>query len=75
MVHIYSKEWRHSDDCMLSIVICEFGFREKLMPVALFIVDVALEVLLECLVHVFGLSVCLWVKCCEEFGLGASKLH
>ena len=75
MVPIYSKEWRHSGDCVLGVVICEFSSRKELMPVVLFIVDVALEVLLECLIRAFGLSVCLWVECCREFGLGASKLH
>ena len=75
MVPIYSKEWRHSGDYVLGVIICEFSSWKELMPVVLFIVNVAPEVLLECLIRVFDLSVCLWVECCGEFGLGASKLH
>ena len=70
VISFISKEWGYSCSSTRSIVISELRKCEKFGPVVLLIVAVYAEVLFQCLVGAFGLSVTFWV-----ISGGEVKLH
>ena len=52
-----SEEWGYSGGSTRGIVVCKFHEREKLSPVFLLIVAVNPDVLFQCLISAFGLSI------------------
>ena len=75
VVSVDGEEWKHSCSYILGIVVCKFGCREELVPIVLFVVNVAMKVLFEYLVHALDLPINLLVECCEELSFGAHKFH
>jgi len=57
MISLVGKEWGYSSGSTQSIVVCKLCEQEKFLPVDLLVVAVNSEVLFQCLVGVFGLSV------------------
>ena len=57
VISLVSKEWGYSGGSTRGIVVCELREREKLSPVVLLIIEVNPDVLFQCLISVFGLSV------------------
>ena len=69
MISFVGKERGYSCSSTWSIVVCEFCKRKKFGPIVLLIIAVYLEVLFQCLVGVFGLSVSFWVISRSEMKL------
>jgi len=61
MVTLIGKEWRNSCGCTWSIVVGKFGKREKFRPVILLIIAEDSQVLFQCLIESFSLTVAFWV--------------
>ena len=57
VISLVSKEWGYSGGSTRGIVVCEFCERKKLSPVVLLVVAVNPDVLFQCLISAFGLSV------------------
>ena len=57
VISLVSEEWGYSGGSTRGIVVCEFHKREKLSPVVLLVVAVNPDVLFQCLISAFGLSV------------------
>ena len=57
VISLVSEEWGYSSGSTQGIVVCELREREKLSPVVLLVVAVNPDVLFQCLIGVFGLSV------------------
>ena len=57
VISFVSEEWGYSGGSTRGIVVCEFHEREKLSPVVLLVVAVNPDVLFQCLISAFGLSV------------------
>jgi len=57
VISLVGKEWRYSCSSTWSIVVSELQERKKSLPIVLLIVAVNLEVLFQCLVGAFSLSV------------------
>ena len=57
VIFLVSEEWGYSGGTTRGIVVCKFHKREKLSPVVLLVVAVNLDVLFQCLVSAFSLSV------------------
>ena len=64
MVSFIRKERGELRRGMRSVVVREFRERKEGDPVVLLIVDVCLEVLLECAICPLSLSICLQVESC-----------
>jgi hypothetical protein len=61
VITLVCKERRYAGRCVRSVVERKLSKREKLSPVVLVIRTIHADVLLEGLIHVFRLSVGLWV--------------
>ena len=70
VVSLVSKERRHSGSCARSVIVCEFCEWKEVSPVVLLIVAINSEVLLQCLVRAFCLSISFGVMSGREM-----KLH
>ena len=57
VISLVSEEWGYSGGSTRGIVVCELRKWEKLPPVVLLIIAVNLDVLFQCLISAFGLSV------------------
>ena len=57
VISLVSKEWGYSSGSTRGIVVCELHKREKLSPVVLLVVAVNPDILFQCLICAFGLSV------------------
>ena len=57
VISLVSEEWGYSGGSTRGIVVCELREREKLSPVVLLVVAVNPDVLFQCLISAFGLSV------------------
>ena len=57
VISLVSKEWGYSSGSTRGIVVCELHEQEKLSPVVLLVVAVNPDVLFQCLISAFGLSV------------------
>ena len=57
MVSFIGKKWRDSSGGIRSVIISKFGDGEQIQPIVLLVVAVYLEVFLQGLIHLFGLSV------------------
>ena len=57
VISLVGKEWRYSCSSTWSIIISEFHEWKKFLPIVLLVIAVNLEVLFQCLVGAFGLSV------------------
>ena len=57
VISLISEEWGYSGGSTRGIVVCELREREKLSPVVLLVVAVNPDVLFQCLISAFGLSV------------------
>ena len=57
VISLVSEEWGYSGGSTRGIIVCEFREREKLSPVVLLVVAVNPDVLFQCLIGTFGLSV------------------
>ena len=62
MISIVGKEGGYSCGSGLCVVIAEFGNWQQHFPVVLLVVAVCPEILLECGIGSFRLSICLWVE-------------
>jgi hypothetical protein len=61
MVTLVGEEWRNTSGCVRSIVERKLPERKKLGPIVLVICTIHADVLLEGLIHLFCLSVGLWM--------------
>ena len=61
MVSFVGIEWGYSCSSTQSIVVSELRKRKKFRPIVLLIVAVYAEVLFQCLVGAFSLSIAFWV--------------
>ena len=61
MISFIGKERRYSRGGTRSIVVCELHKWKKFGPIVLLIIAVYVEVLFQCLVGAFGLSIAFWV--------------
>lgn len=59
---------------MHGVIIRKFNHGEFVHPIVLLVVNIAPKVLFQCLVHLLGLTICLWVKYCGEFALCTKDL-
>jgi hypothetical protein len=57
IISLVGKEWGYSCSSTRSTVVCELRKRKKFFPIVLLIVAVYAEILLQCLVGAFSLSV------------------
>ena len=57
VISLVSKEWGYSGGSTRGIVVCKLRKREKLSPVVLLVVAVNPDVLFQCLIGAFGLSI------------------
>ena len=57
MISLVGEEWRYPRSSTQSIIVSEFLEQKKFFPIVLLIVAVNLEVLFQCLIGTFGLSV------------------
>ena len=57
VISLVSKGWGYSGGSSRGIVICELREREKLSPVVLLVVALNPDVLFQCLISAFSLSV------------------
>ena len=57
MVSFIGEKWRDSSGGIRSIIISKFCDGEQIRPIVLLVVAVYLEVLLQGLIHSFGLSI------------------
>ena len=57
VISLVSEEWGYSGGSTWGIVVCELHKQEELSPVVLLIIAVNLNVLFQCLVSAFSLSV------------------
>ena len=57
VISLISEEWGYSGGSTWGIIVCELREREKLSPVVLLVVAVNLDVLFQCLISAFGLSI------------------
>ena len=57
VISLVSEEWGYSGGSTRGIVVCKFREREKLSPIVLLVVAVNPDVLFQCLISGFGLSV------------------
>jgi hypothetical protein len=57
VISLVSEEWGYSGGSTRGIIVCKFCKWEKLSPVVLLVVAVNLDVLFQCLIGTFGLSV------------------
>ena len=57
VISLVSEEWGYSGGSTRGIVVCELREREKLSPVVLLLVAVNPDVLFQCLICAFGLSI------------------
>ena len=57
VISLVSKEWGYSSGSTRGIVVCELREWEKLSPVVLLVVAVNPDILFQCLICAFGLSV------------------
>ena len=57
VISLVGEEWGYSSGSTQGIVVCKLCEQEKLSPVVLLVVAVNLDVLFQCLISVFGLSV------------------
>jgi len=70
VISLVGEEWRYSGGSTRSIVVCKLREWEKSLPIVLLVVAVNLEVLFQCLVGAFGLSIAFRVV-----SRGEVKLH
>ena len=59
VITFVSEEWGDSGGSVRSIVVCKFSHRKEFGPVVLLVVAEYTDVLFECLIDSFGLSVAL----------------
>ena len=57
VISLVSEEWGYSSGSTRGIIVCELRKQEKLSPVVLLVVAVNPDVLFQCLISAFGLSV------------------
>ena len=57
VISLVSEEWGYSGGSTRGIVVCELREREKLSSIVLLIIAVNPDVLFQCLICAFGLSV------------------
>ena len=70
MISFIGKERGYSCSSTRSIVVCELHKCKEFRPIVLLIIAVYAEILFQCLVGAFGLSVSFWVISGSEM-----KLH
>ena len=68
VVAMVSKKWGHADGGVEGVVVGEFGYREKVVPVVLSVVAESPKVLFEDLIDPLRLAVRLGVKGRREIG-------
>ena len=61
MVSFVCEERGYSCCCTLSVIVGEFGKGKKFGPIILLVVAVHTDVLFQCLVSAFGLSIAFWM--------------
>src|ERR1700710_2228442 len=61
MVALVGEEWRYASSSTRRVVIGELGEGKEIRPVVLLIIAVDAQVLFQCLVGTFGLSIAFWV--------------
>jgi hypothetical protein len=57
MISLVGEEWRYSRSSTRSIVVSELHEQKKFLPIVLLIIAVNSEVLFQCLIGAFSLSV------------------
>ena len=57
MISLISKEWGNTGSSTWSIIVGKLYKREEFEPVVLLVVTIYMEVLLESLICIFGLSI------------------
>jgi len=57
MISLISEEWRNTGSSTRSIIVGKLHKREEFRPVVLLIVTIYMEVLLECLICAFSLTI------------------
>src|ERR1700731_2145436 len=69
VVAFISIKWRNSSCLTWGIVVSKFRKWEKFGPIILLMIAIGLEMLLQGLIHPFGLTICLWMMSgCEMEG-------
>jgi len=57
MIFLISNEWRDTSSNTKSIVVRKICKQQEFRPVFLLVITIYTEILLKCLVHIFGLSI------------------
>ena len=70
VISLVGEEWRYSGGSTRSIVVCKLREWEKSLPIVLLVVAVNLDVLFQCLICAFSLSIAFRVV-----SGGEMKLH
>jgi hypothetical protein len=74
VVSFVGKEWRSASGCTRSIVVSEFSKGKERRPVVLLVVAEYTEVLLECLIESFSLSISFRMIARGEVNLHVQRL-
>ena len=57
VIFLIGEEWRNTSSSTKSIIVGKLYKRQKFRPVILLVITIYTEVLLESLIHAFGLSI------------------